>query len=207
MDLAFQKELRSLLDDLNKKYFGKLVAAESLSSLNSSIFTAIVKRLEETPSWDSGARFADAARHLVGLVVEILAGSNDGSNALKNISSWQKELTESSTELYRRLRHEATSGRDNVAKAKENMGQTFAVYNAVRREFGVSVRRGDVAEGKHLHSIGSSVSAIVEGVRDGRVLRAVGKALRHLNEANGEEPMVLASPTSKDQKKDAVLFY
>lgn len=205
MDLSFQAELRKLMERLNKQYFGALLAGENLSSLNRAAFAAIIKRLEETPSWDSTARFADAARHIVGLVVEVLASSKDGARALQSISEWQKELTESSTELYQRLRSEATSGKDNVAKAKECMGQTFAVYNAIRSEFGVNVRRGDVAEGRHLRSIGSSVSAIVDGVRDGRVLRAVGQAL-HVLEAK-EEPMLLASPTSKDKKKDGLLFY
>ncbi len=175
MDLAFQKELRSLLDDLNKKYFGKLVGGREPLKLEQQHLHRHRQALEETPSWDSGARFADAARHLVGHVVEILAAATMVQMSLKNISSWQKELTESSTELYRRLRHEATSGRDNVAKAKENMGQTFAVYNAVRREFGVSVRRGDVAEGKHLQASEAAFFFLpsLKGVRDGRVLRAV----------------------------------
>lgn len=204
MDLSFQKELRALMERLNKQYFGSLVSAEGLPSLNKAMYISLIKRLEETPSWDSAARFADAARHVVGHIVEVLAASKDGSRALQSISNWQKEFTEASTELYRRLRSEATSGRDNVARAKEAMGQTFAVYNAVRWEFGVSVRRGDVAEGRHLQSIGSNVSAIVDGVRDGRVLRAVGEALHILHD---DETVVVASPTSKDQKKDAVLFY
>lgn len=204
MDLSFQAELRTLMDRLNKQYFGSLLSGEALTSLNKTTFGAIVKRLEETPSWDSAARFADAARHIVGHVVEVLVASKDGARALQSISEWQKELTESSTELYRRLRFSATSGKDNVARAKECMGQTFAVYSAVRQDFGVNVRRGDVAEGRHLQSIGSNVSAIVDGVRDGRVLRAVGQALHVLED---KESMVLASPTTKDKKKDGLLFY
>lgn len=204
MDLSFQAELRTLMERLNKQHFGSLLSGDVLSTLNKTAFAAIIKRLEETPSWDSGARLADAARHIVGLVVELLVSSKNGARALQSISEWQKELTESSTELYRRLRFEATSGKDNVSKAKECMGQTFAVYNAVRSEFGVNVRRGDVAEGRHLKSIGSSVSAIVDGVRDGRVLRAVGQALHVLEP---KESLVIASPTSKDKKKDGLLFY
>jgi phenylalanine ammonia-lyase len=67
MDITFQGELQSLMERLNKQYFASFVGEKELTRLNKILSLAIVKRLEETPSWDSGARFADAVRHIIGL--------------------------------------------------------------------------------------------------------------------------------------------
>ena len=73
----------------------------------------------------------------------------------------------SSGKLYQSLREQAMSKQENSSEVKDSLGATCAVYQCIRKAIGASVRRGDVAEGKQGRSVGSSISAIVEGLRDG----------------------------------------
>lgn len=180
IEVDFQAEIRKLLDNTTKRFFGTYLEQKTLEALQFALLVSLLKRLEDTTSWDSTLRFEDAFRHLSGLIVDTLVASAseelDG-NAIKAVAAWRTELSTKGADLYRSLRKQATSGQDNAAKAKENMGATYAVYECVRNDAGVAVRRGDVASGHHERSIGSSVSAIRETLRDGRMVHAMERML------------------------------
>ena len=174
MDANFQAAVRELSDNLIKQYFGSSVI-NNIEILQKKVFVAFLKRLEETPSWDSAPRFDDASRHILGYIVESIG--ND-STALSKLGEFKDVFNNSSLALYRKLRKQCTSGQDNLSAAKDVLGQTISIYEHIRGDLGISVRRGDVAEGGHGRSVGGNVSRIVMALRDGRLIGAVGKAMQ-----------------------------
>lgn len=179
-DVKFQAQVKSLLEDSVSKHFGSYIKGDALDRLNKTLSIDMFKRLEDTTSWDSQARFDDLARHLTGVIVPPLIAAKASGEALAAVGAWQSSFAQSSVALYRKLRDEMHVSGKNIEEAKENMGRTYSVYECVRKDLGVHVRRGDVAEGKHGVSIGSNVSIIVEALRDGTLLRAAGKSLSAL---------------------------
>lgn len=179
MDVKFQAQVRVLVEEATARFFKSYVDTSTLALLTKTLLQSLLRRLEETTSWDSQLRFEDAFRHLSGLIVDTLASSSTQSSGdgLKAVAAWRSELSTKACELYRSLRKQATSGQDNTAEAKENLGGTYAVYECVREGAGVKVRRGDVAEGKLGRTIGSSVAAIRETIVDGRLVTAMEKTM------------------------------
>jgi len=198
-DVKFQAQVRQLLNEQIKKHFGSALQGKDLEKLQHKVFVALLKRLEETASSDSGPRFEDASRHIMGHLMETvvpLIAINPGVAA--SLGSFQKEFLEGSLSLYRSIRKATTTGNDNLADAKENMGSTIVIYQCIRGELGVSVRRGDVAEGKHGRSVGGNVSRIVTALRDGRLVKAVGEAAGYvkIGEQNGAARGGISDPRS-----------
>lgn len=179
LDANFQAEVRTLLEGLIEKHFSAHLSADKLAHMQKMTFIALIKRLEHTSSMDSTPRFEDAARTLIGLIVDYLMSSSTTSeeHALSTLGSFRAQFANSAASLYVRMRYQITSGQANYAQAKDQLGRTYAVYEAVRNDLDIQVRKGDVAEGKSGSSIGSSVSKIIEAMRDGRLITAVGNAL------------------------------
>ncbi|BEI81545.1 hypothetical protein CcaverHIS002_0207050 [Cutaneotrichosporon cavernicola] len=174
MEVKFKMAIVKLLNDTITKHFAAFLTPEQLVKLNTTAAITLYKRLNQTPSWDSGARFEDAAKHLVGCIMDALM-VNDDITDLTNLPKWKKEFSNDARDLYRSILDATTADGRNDLEPAEYLGQTRAVYEAVRSDLGVKVRRGDVAEGKSGKSIGSNVALIVEGMRDGRLMNAVGK--------------------------------
>lgn len=180
MDVKFQAAVRELLETSLTRYFGKYIIEKSrMSILHKMACVSMFKRLEETSSFDTPARFDDLAKHLVGVILDNLTASNAPAESYALLQKWKPEFVANSAKVYLTLREQmhTTALAETLADAKDNLGRTYAVYEYVRREIGVTVRKGDVAEGKHGRSIGSNVSAIVEAMRDGRLVGAVGSML------------------------------
>jgi len=170
MDVQFQAECRAMLEELTEKYFG------AVPGLHKALATSFLKRLIETPSFDSAPRFEDAATHLVGTLVNVLA-ANGKAVDFSAVVAWKGEFAKASYELYNTIRTRTMKGQDNLTAARDNLGRTLPVYELVRRELGVAVRRGDVAEGRHGLTIGSAVSKIAAGIKDGRVIEVIAQIL------------------------------
>lgn len=167
MDSAFRVRCSELLASSLRTHFPDL-SADELAKVDKAASRALAKRLDATPSMDSGPRFADAARSLTGVLVDALADLGKDFSA---VTAWSKAFGKDAAELYVRMRDDAvaTSG----ASKADVLGKTSRVYDAVRTELGVKARRGDVAEGRSGPTVGSSISTIVEAVRDGRLMTAV----------------------------------
>lgn len=198
MDVKFQAEVRSLLNELIKHHFASLLKGGEVEKLQHKASVALLKRLEETASSDSGPRFEDASRHIMGHIVETVLAASTDAGAAAALGKFQKDFMQASLSLYRSIRKAATSGNDNLADAKEKMGSTIAIYQCIRGELGVAVRRGDVAEGKHGRSVGGNVSRIVTALRDGRLVHAIGKAAGFvkIGETNGAARGGISEATS-----------
>lgn len=174
MEVKFKTAIVKLLNDTLTKHFSAFLTPEQLTSLNRTAAIALYKRLNHTPSWDSGPRFEDAAKHLVGVIMDALM-VNDDITDLTNLPKWKKEFAKEAGDLYRTILHATTADGRNDLEPAEYLGNTRAVYECVRKDIGVKVRRGDVAEGKSTKSIGSSVARIVEAMRNGTLMGAVQK--------------------------------
>lgn len=154
-----------------KEHLAEHLNQDALATLQRDLYNAFIKRIEQTSSMDSGLRFEDAGVHCVGVLVEAMMSSG-ASEGLSAVSAWKTDFQATATRVYREIRDTAISGGDNVEKAEKMMGSTFALYNAVRRDIGVQVRKGDVACGKYGKSVGSQVSLIVNGLKNGKLVDA-----------------------------------
>lgn len=172
----FLSEVRSLLEATLAKHFGDSLSKSALVNLTKACYITLIKRLEETSSSESSARFVDAASMLVGVIVEVLSTS-DNPSALKAVTSWRTSFASSASQLYVSMLDDCNNAEKQVTAAKSKLGRTSSVYELIRgSDVNVAFRRGDVAQGKSGKSIGSSVSSIVEAMRDGRLVAAAGKA-------------------------------
>lgn len=176
--IKFQNNQTELLSAITAKHFGQFFTQTQLKGLHTTLVVSLIKRLEETTSWDTVSRFDDLAKHLVGVIVDALTACTKSTDGYLAISAWKEEFSTKSAELYTTLRAKVfASPAASLEAAKQNMGNTFAVYECVRSELGISARRGDVAEGKHGPSVGTSISKIVEAMRDGRLTAAMNVML------------------------------
>ena len=178
MHVTFELAVRKLSNDVVSKHLSSLFTAPGqLVQVQNKVFLALLKRLDETTSMDSAPRFDDIARHLVGPVVESLSGDS-GAGALRAVQAFRADFCASALELYRSLRTEATEGKQQkVDETQASLGRTAEVYACIRGELDVSVRRGDVAAGKHGRSVGGNISRVVRAVRGGQIIAAVGRAM------------------------------
>lgn len=167
MDVSFRSHAAELLKSTLAAHFPELSEAE-LEALNKLCAQSLGKRLDATPSMDSVPRFADAARSLVGPIVEFLAARGKDFTP---VSGFAAAFGKDAAALYGKMRDAAVaeSGKD----MSEVLGKTGTIYDAVRNELGVKARKGDVAEGRSGSTVGTSISRIVEAVRDGRLMTAV----------------------------------
>lgn len=177
MDVEFQNQCRILLESTTEKHLGSYLKEKVMvEAVNKAVLGSFIRRLIQTPSFDSGPRFEDAATHLVGTLVATLAAQGQEVDFSK-IVAWRTDFAKASCELYRTIRARAMKGQDNIAAARESMGATFAVYDLIRNQLGVAVRKGDVANGRHGPTIGSSVAKIAASIKDGRMVEAVANIL------------------------------
>ena len=177
MDVKVQAAMKDHLSATLNKHLSTYLDKSMLGALNKVAYVSLQKRLEETPSIDSTLRYEDAAKHLVGTLVDTLSNVKADSAALSGVIAWKADFAASGAKLYRTLRAQYMSKHDNLPEAKMNLGATYTMYECIRKDIGVSVRRGDVADGKHGRTVGSSVSAIVEAMKDGRIVNAVSRML------------------------------
>lgn len=164
-----QVALDDLLESGLKKHF--TLSAEQAAALKIKLSVALLKRMEQTTSADCDARFDDAAKHLIGVVFDFVIQHGIDTAGL---ADWRRDFAAQAADIYRTIFTQHMSGTDRL-DAKHYLGKTYTIYETVRDI--VNVRRGDVAEGKSGQTIGSSVSNIVEAVRDGRIISAIGKML------------------------------
>jgi phenylalanine ammonia-lyase len=175
MEVKFHAAVTDLLAATLRTHFAS-APAEAVAKINKAAAIALAKRLEHTASLDSNLRFEDAAKHLVGVIMDGLVAAGH-AEALVALPAWKAEFASVAADLYRNLLTSTTVEGKGVDNAKAFLGRTHAMYTAVRNDVGVPVRRGDVAEGRSGPSVGSSISHIVEAVRDGRLVPTMGVML------------------------------
>lgn len=171
--LMRKEMLRSVND-----HFGKLLQPETLTTLSRELYSAFIKRLEDTSSMDTEPRIKDVVKHCIGILVEFMEASQAAENGLTGISAWRRELEAVAINGYRDVHNRWSEGSRSLQRAEEMMSSTSRLYKAVRQDIGVSMRRGDVAEGRYGKSIGSQVSLIAEGFKNGTIMDAAMQSLQ-----------------------------
>ena len=127
-DVQIQAAVKDLLCTTLHKHLSAYLGKSKLIALARIAFVFLQKRLEETPSINSRPRFEDAAKHLIGVIVDTLVDTQAEGGASNAVAAWKADFAASSAKLYCSLRSEIMSGRDNLSETKENLVTTFAVY-------------------------------------------------------------------------------
>lgn len=169
IDLTFQTALEASTPALVDVHLGGIVQPEHVSRLSKLIAQAVFTRLESTGSMDTLARYTDAFSHASAVILEFLgtvpgARTNTYDDPITAITKWRETSTQSAVLLVRSTRDSYQHG-----SAAQYMGRTRALYEWVRGDLGVKLRKGDVyLGGPREPTIGSSVSKIYAGLRSGQ---------------------------------------
>jgi phenylalanine ammonia-lyase len=169
IELSFRAELGNVLAASLELHLGPFLETEEISSLSAKMKEMICRRLEQTTSLDSDARFEDACGFVTSFAVEALSKStlayNNNNNPLSSLDQWRISTSTQLAQLYRKTRNDFFV---NSSSAESYLGKgTKPLYAFVRKSLGVRARRGDVALGSHEATIGRSVAMIHEAIRSG----------------------------------------
>lgn len=170
-EIKFKDAVEDVLMSSLTKHFGPLIAGDDLNKLKRTAALDFYQRLNHTASWDSEPRFKDAAKVVVGDIIDAMPAKG---SSLEALAEWKAEFGKDSGDIYRKMLASVIAAENDNVKY---LGRTQSVYSAVRRDLDVKARRGDVAEGHSTKTVGSSISKIVEAIRDGTIVAAVGQAL------------------------------
>ncbi|KAH7107817.1 phenylalanine ammonia-lyase [Auriculariales sp. MPI-PUGE-AT-0066] len=194
IDLTFRAALAASLPELVHTHLGAMVPAGEQPALVKVVEDNIRTRLEHTAAMDAAARMADVFWFASAGVMEYLGGrqakpinghTNGSANgtsrpafALDNLpsalASWREDGAKRALEILRAARDGYVHG-----SAAQHLGRgTRVLYEWVRGELGIKLRKGDVFSGGHQNpSIGGAVSVVYDALRDGRGEKVVIQAL------------------------------
>ena len=200
IDLTFRAGLAGSLAGLSRAHLGAFVAPADQHALNKLVEDSIRTRMEHTAAMDAAARMADVFWFASAAVMEFLGvaypaksatanghsfsnGHGNGTNgaALANLASlpsalaaWREAGTAQALELLKTARDALPDG-----GAAQHLGRgTRVLYQWVRKDLGIELRKGDVYSGGHQSpSIGKSVGVVYDALREGAGEKVIMKAL------------------------------
>jgi phenylalanine ammonia-lyase len=169
IDISFQVALEESIPNLVDIHLGGVVQPEHISRLSQRIAQTVFNRLENNGSMDTVARYSDAFSSASSTVIDFLgrepgARANTYDDPIVAITKWREASTQLAVSLIRSTRDSYRHG-----SAAQYMGRTRALYEWVRGDLGISLRKGDVhLGGSREPTIGTSVSKIYAGLRSGQ---------------------------------------
>ncbi|EJD46755.1 phenylalanine ammonia-lyase [Auricularia subglabra TFB-10046 SS5] len=195
IDLTFRASLAASLPDQLSAHLGAFVPPTQIAALAKVVEDAIRTRLEHTAAMDAQARMADAFWFASAGVVEFLGSSKTAANGngVSNgngattplgfgdlpaaLAAWRAAGAAKAFELLRAAR----DGYQHGAAAQHLGRGTRLLYEFVRVELGIKLRKGDVFSGGHQSpSIGSAVGVVYDALRQGRAEPVIAQVLAQL---------------------------
>ncbi|KAH9821321.1 phenylalanine ammonia-lyase [Melampsora americana] len=165
LDINFKSNLKPEMEGLVKSHFGTHLPSESLENLTLKILTSFHERYSQTSSLDSIVRIPDGLEFITHSIIRIF-DDHQVSIPIGSISKFQTEANLMIYEVLNRSREEMYDEhhRKGGEYASRYLGKTKGMYEFVRKELKIETRRGDVANGAHGPTVGSSVGKIVKSM-------------------------------------------
>lgn len=202
MNIHFVDKLRPAVEQLTTSTFKRLIASETMSALQASVWSAIAHGLESTTTKDSCDRFIAIAHFAQPTLIQALSSlqrdhTNGSKTSFENIPnllflvlSWTEKVAELAKEIFLSNRDDYIANPD----ATPYLGAASKrMYKFVREDLRVPFHRGladhptlNGGEGKDgkLKNTGSQISVIYEALRDERLIAPVMACLKDALETN-----------------------
>ncbi|KAF8653331.1 hypothetical protein AX16_004031 [Volvariella volvacea WC 439] len=171
--------LREIISEELQVTFGSHLSAESLTSLEAKLISAMTKSFEATSTMDAVDRMKKVAAESSTILVDFFVGSGftdpAAASALISIPVFRDRVAGRAATLLDDLRKDYLTGARGPAPASKHLNKTRPVYEFVRVTLGIRMHGSENYSnfanslGVEDVTIGQNVSLIHEAIRDGKM--------------------------------------